>query len=80
MVRTEYPHADAVKLSIHTIHNCVHLIKMELDLADLPEQQGLVKENFKYADLISAVDSMQRSLEDLRVQLENKVVALKNPE
>jgi hypothetical protein len=37
---------------------------MELDLAE----RGL-EEKFKYADLISAVDYMTRSLEDLRVRL-----------
>jgi hypothetical protein len=45
--------ADAEKLLIHEFQNCVHKITMELDLAEL----GLVEE-FKYADFISAVDSM----------------------
>ena len=49
---------------IHEFQNCVHKINMELDLAEL----GLVEE-FKYADLISAVDFMNRSLEDLRTRL-----------
>jgi len=49
---------------VHEFQNCVHKINMELDLAEL----GLVEE-FKYADLISAVDFMNRSLEDLRVRL-----------
>jgi hypothetical protein len=56
--------ADTGKLLIHEFQNCVHKINMELDLAE----RGLVEE-FKYADLISAVDSMERSLEDLRVRL-----------
>ena len=56
--------ADAGKLLIHEFRNCVHQINMELDLAE----RG-VEEKFKYADLISAVDSMNRSLEDLRVRL-----------
>jgi hypothetical protein len=56
--------ADTGKLLIHEFQNCVHKINMELDLAE----RGLVEE-FKYADLISAVDSMKRSLEDLRVRL-----------
>jgi hypothetical protein len=54
---------DTRKL-IHEFRNCVHQINMELDLAE----RGLVEEP-KYADLISAVDSMNRSLEDLRVRL-----------
>jgi hypothetical protein len=37
---------------------------MELDLAELG-----VEEKFKYADLINAVDLMNRSLEDLRARL-----------
>jgi hypothetical protein len=56
--------ANTGKLLIHEFRNCVHQINMELDLAE----RGL-EENFKYADLISAVDSMNRSLEDLRVRL-----------
>jgi hypothetical protein len=55
---------DAEKLLIHEFRNCVQKINMELDLAEL----GLAKE-FKYADLISVVDFMNRSLEDLRVHL-----------
>ena len=56
--------ADTGNLLIHEFQNCVHKINMELDLAE----RGL-EEKFKYADLISAVDSMNRSLEDLRVRL-----------
>ena len=70
----ENPLTDAGKL-IHEFRNCVHKINMELDLAE----RGLEKK-FKYADLISAVDSMNRSLQDLRVHLvriEERVVALK---
>ena len=62
---------------IHEVQNCVHKINMELDLEEL----GLKKEKVKYADLISAVDSVSRSLEDLRVHLvriEKRAVALKN--
>jgi hypothetical protein len=55
---------DTEKLLLHEFQNCVHKIHMELDLVE----HGLVQE-FKYADLISAVDSMNRSLEDLRVRL-----------
>jgi hypothetical protein len=58
------PLADAVKLLIHEFQNCVHKINMELDLAGL----GL-KGKFTYVDLVSAVDSMSRSLEDLRSQV-----------
>jgi hypothetical protein len=61
---------------IHEVQNCVHKISMELDL----EERGLKKEKVKYADLIGAVDSMSRSLEDLRVHLvriEERAVALK---
>ena len=54
---------DTGKVLIHEFRNCVHLINMELDLAE----RGLGK--FKYADLMSALDSMSRSLEDLRVRL-----------
>jgi len=56
--------ADAGKLLIHEFRNCVHEINMELDLAELGGE-----EKFKYTDFISAVDSMNRSLEDLRVRL-----------
>jgi hypothetical protein len=55
---------DAGKRLIHEFRNCVHQINMELDLAE----RG-VEEKFEYANLISAVDSMNRSLEDLRVRL-----------
>jgi hypothetical protein len=47
------PLPDTEKLLIHAFRNCVHKIHMELDLAE----RGLVEES-KYADLISAVDSM----------------------
>ena len=56
---------DAEKLLIHEFQNCVHKINMELDLAEL----GLVEDFKVYAGLISAVDFMNRSLEDLRVRL-----------
>jgi hypothetical protein len=55
---------DTAKVLIHEFRNCVHQINMELDLAE----RGL-EEKFKYADLISAVDYMTRSLEDLRIRL-----------
>jgi hypothetical protein len=55
---------DSVKLLTHEFQNCVHKINMELDLAEL----GL-KGKFDYTDLVNAVDSMNRSLEDLRSQL-----------
>jgi hypothetical protein len=55
---------DTGKLLIHQFQNCIHRIHMELDLAE----RGL-DEKFKYADLIGAVDSMTRSLQDLRVRL-----------
>jgi hypothetical protein len=55
---------DPEKLLTHEFQNCIHRIHMELDLAE----RGL-EEKFKYVDLISAVDSMNRSLEDLRVRL-----------
>jgi hypothetical protein len=61
---------------IHEVQNCVHKINMELDL----EERGLKKEKVKYADLMCAVDSMSRSLEDLRVHLvriEERAVVLK---
>jgi hypothetical protein len=60
----ENPLADTEKLLIHEFRNCVHKIHMELDLAE----RGFVEKS-KYADLISAVDSMNRSLEDLRGRL-----------
>ena len=56
--------AETGKLLIHEFRNCVHQINMELDLAELG-----VEEKFKYADFISAVESMKGSLEDLRVRL-----------
>jgi hypothetical protein len=68
--------ADTGKLLIHEFQNCVHKIHMEIDLAE----RGLVEE-FKYADLIRAVDSMNRLLEDLRVRLveiEERLVERKN--
>jgi hypothetical protein len=55
---------DTEKLLINEFRNCVHKIHMELDLAE----RGL-EGKFKYADLIHAVDSMNRLLEDLRVRL-----------
>jgi hypothetical protein len=55
---------DPEKLLTHEFQNCIHRIHMELDLVE----RGL-EEKFKYVDLISAVDSMNRSLEDLRVRL-----------
>jgi hypothetical protein len=55
---------DTGKLLIHEFRNCVHRINMELDLAE----RGLDKK-VEYDDLISAVDSMNRSLEELRVRL-----------
>jgi PAS fold len=60
----ENPLADAVKLLTHEFQNCVHKINMELDLAGL----GL-REKFHYTDLVNAVDSMNRSLADLRSRL-----------
>jgi PAS fold len=60
----ENPLADAVKLLTHEFQNCIHKINMELDLAGL----GL-RGKFQYTDVISAVDSMNRSLADLRSQL-----------
>jgi hypothetical protein len=56
--------ADAEKLLIHEFRNCVQRLNMELDLAEL----GSV-EKFNYADFISTVDLMNRSLEDLRARL-----------
>lgn len=55
---------DTGKLLIHEFRNCVHQINMELDLAE----RGL-GQKFKYTDLISAVDSMDRLLEELRIRL-----------
>ena len=52
------------KLLIHEFRNCVHRINMELDLAE----RGL-DDKFSHVDLVSAVDSMTRSLEELRVRL-----------
>ena len=60
----ENPLADAVKLLTHEFQNCVHKINMELDLAGL----GL-RGKFQSTDLVNAVDSMSRSLADLRSQL-----------
>jgi hypothetical protein len=54
---------DKGKALIHEFRNCVHQIHMELDLAEL----GL--ERFEYGDLVTAVDYMTCSLEDLRVRL-----------
>jgi hypothetical protein len=54
---------DREKALIHEFRNCVHLINMELDLAE----RGL--EKFSYTDLVTAVDYMTGSLEDLRVRL-----------
>ena len=60
----ERPLADAVKLLTHEFQNCVHKINMELDLAGL----GL-RGKFHDTDLVNAVDSMNRSLADLRSRL-----------
>ena len=60
----ENPLADAVKLLTHDFQNCVHKINMELDLAGM----GL-RGKFHYTDFVDAVDSMSRSLADLRSQL-----------
>lgn len=60
----ENPLADAIKVLIHEFQNCIHKINMELDLAGL----GL-KGKFNYIDFVSTVDTMNRSLEDLRSQL-----------
>jgi hypothetical protein len=54
---------DPSKLLIHQFRNYVHLINMELDLAE----RG--REKSKYAELVTAVDYMTCSLEDLRVRL-----------
>jgi hypothetical protein len=54
---------DRGKALIHQFRNCVHQINMELDLAE----RGI--ERFEYADLVTAVDYMTCSLEDLRVRL-----------
>jgi hypothetical protein len=56
--------ADAVKRLTHEFQNCVHKINMELDLAGL----GL-RGKFDHTDFVNAVDSMNRSLADLRSQL-----------
>jgi hypothetical protein len=65
--------ADTENLLIHEFRNCVHVINMELDLVE----QGLEGKT-KYADLISAVDFMNRSLEDLRVRLEKSMADCEN--
>jgi hypothetical protein len=54
---------DTGNLLIHQFRNCVHRINMELDLAE----RGLP--SLEYADLISAVNSMDRLLDELRVRL-----------
>jgi hypothetical protein len=64
MTATKKRPTDIEKLLIHEFRNCVHRINMELDLAE----RGL-EEKFRYADLVSAVDFMTRSLEELRVRL-----------
>jgi hypothetical protein len=65
--------ADTENLLIHEFRNCVHVINMELDLVE----QGLEGKT-KYADLLSAVDFMNRSLEDLRVRLEKSMADCEN--
>jgi hypothetical protein len=60
----ENPLSDAVRLLTHEFQNCVHKVNMELDLAGL----GL-RGKFHYTDLVGLVDSMNRSLEDLRARL-----------
>jgi hypothetical protein len=64
MARKKNRLTDTGKLLIHEFQNCVHRINMELDLAE--RELG---RKFEYIDLISAVDSMNRSLKDLRVRL-----------
>jgi hypothetical protein len=73
---TGTPLTDNVKKALHEFHNCVQEITMEVHLAE----QGHTRKTFKYTDLISAVDLMNRSLEDLRASVTNlqeRLVALK---
>jgi hypothetical protein len=68
--------ADSGKLLIHEFGNRFHKVTMELDLVE----RGLPRK-LKYDDLISEVDSMNRSLEELRahlVRIEERTVALKH--
>jgi hypothetical protein len=67
--------ADIANLLVHECGNSFHKVTMELDLVE----RGLDRKP-KYADLIRAVVSMNRSLEDLRVHLvriEERIEALK---
>ena len=57
---------DSARLLIHELHNCFHKISMELELAQMD-----LKRNFKSADLGNVMDSLNRSLLDLRGQVFN---------
>jgi hypothetical protein len=57
---------DSAKLLIHELHNCFHKISMELELAQMD-----LKRNFKSADFGNVMDSLNRSLLDLRAQVFN---------
>ena len=73
---TEIPLTDSVKKAIHELHNCVQEITMELHLAE----RGHSNKRFDYTDLISAVDLMNDSLEELRASLAilaERLIALK---
>jgi hypothetical protein len=56
---------DRLKALIHEFGNFVHVINMELDLAERRSE----KVNSADPDLLKAVDYMTCSLEDLRLRL-----------
>jgi PAS fold len=52
------------RVLIHDFQNCVQKVGMELELAQMD-----LKRNFSISEVASAMDSMNRSLQDLRDQL-----------
>ncbi len=57
-------HSDSAKLLIHEFRNCIHKISMELELAQMD-----LKRKSNSTEVENVVDSMSRSLADLRDQL-----------
>jgi hypothetical protein len=63
--RTAIPLTDSVKQAIHELHNCLQEITMEVH----PAERGHTGKTINSPDLISAVDLMNDSLEELKASL-----------
>ena len=57
---------DSARLLLHELHNCFHKISLELELAQMD-----LKRNFKSAEVGNVMESLNRSLLDLRTQVFN---------